>query len=134
MSPQSTLRSTFRQKNRQQQTAYHFLKDEPEKVMQALLDRYLFLAMVESGEYSDNELSLQLIEGNAALAKAIDINNAIAQRQGIDIFAAPSTKTDTPSAKAEKKNQHSPSKTQSPSITSQPKQSVDFDINDDVEF
>ncbi len=134
MSPQSTLRSTFRQKNQQQQTAYHFLKDEPEKVMQALLDRYLFLAMVESGEYSDDELSLQLIEGNAALAKAIDINNAIARRQGIDIFAAPSTKADTPLAKVEKKNQHSPSKTQAPSTTSQPKQSVDSDINDEMEF
>jgi hypothetical protein len=134
MSPQSTLRSTFRQKNQQQQTAYHFLKDEPEKVMQALLDRYLFLAMVESGEYSEDELSLQLIEGNASLAKAIDINNAIARRHGIDIFDPPSTTADPPLAKAEKKNQHSPPNTPASSGTTKPKKSVESDINDQMEF
>jgi hypothetical protein len=123
MPQQSTLRSTFRQKNRHQQSVYHLLKDEPEKVMQALLNRYLFLAMVESGEYSDDELSLQLIESNAALAKAIDINNAIARRQGINIFiaGAPSTKIDTSlTDESGKKNQLN--------------SSVEFGSDDQVEF
>jgi hypothetical protein len=123
MPQQSTLRSTFRQKNRQQQSVYNFLKNEPEKVMQALLNRYLFLAMVESGEYSDDELSLQLIESNAALAKAIDINNAIARRQGINILVAgaSSTKIDTSlTDESGKKNQLNPS--------------VEFGPDDQVEF
>jgi hypothetical protein len=80
----ATIRLTFSQRSKTQQAIFDHLKDEPELIMTALIDRYSFLALAEI-DRPDKELAKALIESNAALMKAIEINNAIAARQGITI-------------------------------------------------
>jgi hypothetical protein len=83
----ATIRLTFSQRSKTQQAIFDHLKDEPELIMTALIDRYQFLALAEI-DRPEKELAKALIESNAALMKAIEINNAIAARQGI-IIATP---------------------------------------------
>jgi hypothetical protein len=80
----ATVRLTFSQRSKTQQVIFEHLKDEPELIMTALIDRYQFLALTET-DSPEKELAKALIESNAALMKAIEINNAIAARQGITI-------------------------------------------------
>jgi hypothetical protein len=80
----ATIRLTFSQRSKTQQAIFDHLKDEPELIMTALIDRYSFLALAEI-DRPEKELAKALIESNAALMKAIEINNAIAARQGITI-------------------------------------------------
>jgi hypothetical protein len=84
----ATIRLTFSQRSKTQQAIFGHLKDEPELIMTALIDRYQFLALAEI-DRPEKELAKALIESNAALMKAIEINNAIAARQGITIATAP---------------------------------------------
>jgi hypothetical protein len=105
MSNQKQIRITFRQHSKIQQAIFEYLKDEPDLVMTALIDRYSFLALAEI-DRSEKELGNALIQSNAALTKAVEINNAIAARQGItmanQVTAAPSPiPSPPPSAKQE---------------------------------
>jgi hypothetical protein len=84
VSTRATIRLTFSQRSKTQQAIFDHLKDEPELIMTALIDRYSFLALAEI-DRPEKELAKALIESNAALMKAIEINNAIAARQGITI-------------------------------------------------
>jgi hypothetical protein len=84
VSTRATIRLTFSQRSKTQQAIFDHLKDEPELIMTALIDRYQFLALAEI-DRPEKELAKALIESNAALMKAIEINNAIAVRQGITI-------------------------------------------------
>jgi hypothetical protein len=84
VSTRTTIRLTFSQRSKTQQAIFDHLKDEPELIMTALIDRYQFLALAEI-DRPEKELAKALIESNAALMKAIEINNAIAARQGITI-------------------------------------------------
>jgi hypothetical protein len=90
VSTRATIRLTFSQRSKTQQAIFDHLKDEPELIMTALIDRYQFLALAEI-DRPEKELAKALIESNAALMKAIEINNAIAARQGI-IIATMATK------------------------------------------
>jgi hypothetical protein len=83
-STQTTIRLTFSQRSPIQQAIFEYLQAEPDTVMSALIDRYSFLALVDR-DRSESELARILIESNTALARAIDINNAIAARNGIAI-------------------------------------------------
>jgi hypothetical protein len=79
---QCRTRLTFNPRSKVQQAIFDHLKDEPDLIMTALIDRYSFLALAEI-DRPEKELAKALIESNAALMKAIEINNAIAARQGI---------------------------------------------------
>jgi hypothetical protein len=82
MPTQCRIRLTFSPHSKIQQAIYEYIKEEPSLVMMALIDRYSFLALAKN-DYPEKELVNALIESNAALMKAIEINNAIAARQGI---------------------------------------------------
>jgi hypothetical protein len=84
VSIQTTIRLTFSQRSPIQQAIFEYLQAEPDAVMNVLIDRYAFLALVNR-DRSESELARILIESNTALARAIEINNAIAARQGITI-------------------------------------------------
>jgi hypothetical protein len=86
-STQTTIRLTFSQRSPIQQAIFEYLQAEPDAVMSALIDRYSFLALVDR-DRTDSELVRMLIESNTALARAIEINNAIAARNGIVISIA----------------------------------------------
>jgi hypothetical protein len=91
----ATIRLTFSQRSKIQQAIFEHLKDEPELIMTALIDRYSFLALAEI-DRPEKELAKALIESNAALMKAIEINNAIAARQGITIATTATKVTAAP--------------------------------------
>jgi hypothetical protein len=93
-STQTTIRLTFSQRSPIQQAIFEYLQAEPDAVMSALIDRYSFLALVER-DRSESELARILIESNTALARAIEINNAIAARNGI-VISIDTTATVTP--------------------------------------
>jgi hypothetical protein len=102
---QCRTRLTFNPRSKIQQAIFEYLKDEPELIMTALIDRYSFLALAEI-DRSEKELGNALIQSNAALTKAVEINNAIAARQGItmanQVTVAPSPiPAPPPSAKVE---------------------------------
>ena len=84
MNIRATIRLTFSQRSKTQQAIFEHLKDDLDLIMSALIDRYSFLALADI-DRPEKELAKALIESNAALMKAIEINNAIAARQGITI-------------------------------------------------
>jgi hypothetical protein len=88
MSNQKQIRITFSEHSKNQQAIFEYLKDEPSLTMTALVNQYSFLALAEK-DCPEKELAKALIQSNAALMKAIEINNAIAARQGITIAAVP---------------------------------------------
>jgi hypothetical protein len=83
MSNQKQIRITFSEHSKNQQAIFEYLKDEPSLTMTALVNQYSFLALAENDDRPEKELAKALIQSNAALMKAIEINNAIAARQGI---------------------------------------------------
>lgn len=75
---------TFSSKSKVQQAIAIYLSGDRLLIMQALIDRFGFLALAET-DVTDNELRRVLIEANTALTKAIDINNQIAAQRGITL-------------------------------------------------
>jgi hypothetical protein len=100
MPTQCRIRITFSEHSKNQQAVYEYLKEEPSLTMTALVNQYSFLALAEK-DRPEKELAKALIESNAALMKVIEINNAIAARQGITISkeaAAPPSESKPPLA------------------------------------
>jgi hypothetical protein len=75
---------TFSSKSKVQQAIATYLNGDRLLIMQALIDRFGFLALAEA-DVSDNELRRSLIETNTALARAIEINHQIAAQHGITL-------------------------------------------------
>lgn len=75
---------TFSSKSKVQQAIATYLNGDRLLIMQALIDRFGFLALTEV-DATKNELRRTLIEANAALTKAIEINHQVAAQHGITL-------------------------------------------------
>jgi hypothetical protein len=75
---------TFSSKSKVQQAIATYLNGDRLLIMQALIDRFGFLALAET-DVSENELRRALIETNTALTRAIEINHQIAAQHGITL-------------------------------------------------